>query len=36
MRIHAESEENLSNAIKLLEKESPFYVESMLLERVGK
>ena len=38
MRIYAESEENLSNAIKLLEheRESPFYIESMLLERVGK
>ncbi|MHA1129987.1 MAG: AMP phosphorylase [Candidatus Helarchaeota archaeon] len=36
LRIHAESEENLSNAIKLLEKGSPIYIESMLLDRIGK
>ena len=36
MTIHAESEENLSNALKLLEEQSPFYIESMLLDRIGK
>lgn len=36
MKIHAESEENLSNALKLLEKQSPIYIESMLLDRIGK
>ncbi|HUX99738.1 MAG TPA: AMP phosphorylase [Candidatus Deferrimicrobium sp.] len=34
MKIYAESEENLSNAIKVLEKETPFYIESMLLDRI--
>jgi len=36
MTVYAESEENLSNAIKIIERESPFYIESMLLERVAK
>jgi AMP phosphorylase len=34
MKIYAESEENLSNAIKVLKKETPFYIESMLLDRI--
>jgi len=34
--IYAESEENLSNALKLLEDQSPIYIESMLLDRIGK
>ncbi len=36
IKIHAESEENLSNALKLLESQSPIYIESMLLDRIGK
>ncbi len=36
MTIYAESEENLTNALKLLEVQSPFYIESMLLDRIGK
>lgn len=36
MIIYAESEENLSNALKLLEKKSPIYIESMLLDRITK
>ncbi len=36
MKIYAESEENLSNAIKILETEQPIYIESMLLDRIGK
>ncbi|MFX1294448.1 MAG: AMP phosphorylase [Promethearchaeota archaeon] len=36
LKIHAEREENLSNAIKLLEKKPPIYIESMLLDRIRK
>jgi AMP phosphorylase len=35
LKIYSESEENLSNALKLLEKNAPFYIESMLLDRIG-
>ncbi|MDD1776622.1 MAG: thymidine phosphorylase, partial [Candidatus Helarchaeota archaeon] len=36
LKIYSESEENLSNALKILEKDSPLYIESMLLDRIGK
>jgi len=36
LRIYAEKEEKLSDAIKILEKEKPIYIESMLLDRIGR
>jgi len=36
MRIYAEKEEHLTNALKLIEKEKPIYIESMLLDRIGR
>ncbi len=36
MSIFAETEENLSSAIKVLEENTPIYIESMLLDRIGK
>ncbi|MHA1267495.1 MAG: AMP phosphorylase [Candidatus Helarchaeota archaeon] len=36
MTICAESEENLTNALQVLEGQSPFYIESMLLDRIRK
>ncbi|MHA1269408.1 MAG: AMP phosphorylase [Candidatus Helarchaeota archaeon] len=36
MKIYAETENSLSKAIKILEKEKPIYIESMLLDRIGK
>jgi AMP phosphorylase len=37
MKIYAEKEENLTNAVKIIEEnKSPIYIESMLLDRIGR
>lgn len=37
MKIYAEKEENLTNALKIIEEnKSPIYIESMLLDRIGR
>ena len=36
MKMFAEKEENLTNAIKILDDNNPIYIESMLLDRIGR